>query len=104
MLACDFRNFARIIICGQISQYNQNRLAVGPRMQMFLLTRRALMQGFIVNDYKPKFETALKDLKGWFKEDKLKYRETIIDGFENLPEALLGLFKGDNIGILLVKV
>ncbi|MFC2137207.1 NADP-dependent oxidoreductase [Bacteroidota bacterium] len=97
-------NFARIIVCGQISQYNQSRLAMGPRMQMFLLTRRALMQGFIVNDYMNKFDTALNELKQWFKEGKLKYRETIIEGFENLPEAFLGLFKGDNIGKLLVKV
>ncbi len=97
-------NFARIIICGQISQYNQSRLALGPRMQMFLLTRRALIQGFIVSDYKEKYDIALNELKQWYKEGKLKQRETIIEGFENLPEAFLGLFKGDNIGKMIVKV
>jgi len=97
-------NFARIIICGQISQYNQSRLAMGLRMQMFLLTRRALMQGFIVNDYKKKYNTALNELKQWYKDGLIKTRETIIEGFENLPQAFLGLFKGDNIGKLLVKV
>ena len=97
-------NFARVVICGQISQYNHNRLSIGPRMQMFILTRRALMQGFIINDYKNQFDKALKELTNWLLKGKIKNKETIIDGFENLPRAFLGLFTGDNIGKQLVKV
>jgi NADPH:quinone reductase len=94
---------ARIPLCGQIALYNATEVPMGPRLQPLLLTRSALMQGFIVSNYSPRFGEAIKDLGQWVKEGKLKYTETIIEGFHQLPEALLGLFSGSNTGKMIVK-
>jgi NADPH-dependent curcumin reductase CurA len=97
-------NHARIVLCGQIALYNLNRLSMGPRMYPQFLIHRVKMQGFIVYDYAKEFPEARKQLKQWILDGKIKYDENIIEGFENLPEAFLGLFKGENIGKQLVKV
>jgi NADPH-dependent curcumin reductase CurA len=94
---------ARIILCGQISLYNATEIPVGPRLQPILLTRSVLMQGFIVSNYQNNFSEGIQQLSQWVKEGKLKYKETIIDGFDKLPEALLGLFSGSNKGKMVVK-
>lgn len=96
--------FGRIPLCGQIALYNSQELPMGPRPQPLLLTRSALMQGFIVFNYQDRYGEAMKALAGWLKEGKLKYTETVMEGFENLPRALLGLFAGDNQGKMIVKV
>ncbi|MGI9166028.1 MAG: NADP-dependent oxidoreductase [Pyrinomonadaceae bacterium] len=95
---------ARIPICGQISLYNLQKLDVGPRVQPYLLVKRALMQGFIITDYAPRFSEGITQLVRWKAEGKLKYAENIVEGFENAPRAFLGLFKGENLGKQLVKV
>lgn len=97
-------NEARIVICGQISMYNATEQPVGPRPQTLLLKRSALMQGFIVRDYADRFDEGIKTLAKWLKEGKLTYRQTVTHGFENLPKAFLGLFKGENIGKYLVEL
>jgi len=95
---------ARIVLCGQISLYNATETPVGPRLQPILLSRSALMQGFIVGDFKENFSEGMQQLSQWVKEDKLTYKETIIEGFDKLPDALLGLFSGKNTGKMIVKV
>ena len=62
------------------------------------------MQGFIVSNYTDKFPEAIKQLSTWLAQDKLNYTETIIDGFENTPQAFLDLFEGKNKGKMIVKV
>jgi len=94
---------ARIALCGQISQYNNSKPYMGYSILPHLLTRSVMMQGFIVSNYNHKFEEALSHLTTWLNEGKLKYTETIIEGFEMLPEALIGLFIGKNQGKMLVK-
>lgn len=95
---------ARIIICGQISIYNLNQLDVGPRPQPHLLVNSALMKGFIITDYAPRFVEGVMQMAQWLGAGKLKYAESIVDGFENTPQAFIGLFNGDNLGKQLVKV
>jgi hypothetical protein len=95
---------ARIIICGQISLYNLEPPDVGPRPQPYLLVKRALMQGFIITDYAPRFGEGVKQLAQWLSEGKMKYAENIVEGFENTPRAFLGLFSGENLGKQLVRV
>lgn len=95
---------ARIIICGQISLYNSRRQPIGPRIQPTLLKRSALMQGFIVSDFVPRFPEGIKQLSEWLGEGKLKYQQTIMHGFERLPEAFIGLFEGKNLGKLIVEI
>lgn len=94
---------ARIIICGQISLYNSTTVPTGPRLQPMLLTRSVLMQGFIVGDFKSQFPEAISHLSKWLKEGKIKFDQTIVHGFQQLPTALLGLFKGENIGKMIVE-
>ncbi|MGI9065349.1 MAG: NADP-dependent oxidoreductase [Pyrinomonadaceae bacterium] len=95
---------ARIIICGQISLYNLDKPDVGPRPQPYLLVNRAMMQGFIITDYASRFSEGVRELAQWLAAGKLKYAETIVKGFENTPQAFIGLFTGDNLGKQIVKV
>jgi NADPH:quinone reductase len=95
---------ARIALCGQISQYNNAKPYIGFSILPHLLTRSVMLQGFIVSNYSNLFPEAILHLSEWLKEGKLKNTETIIEGFEKLPEAFLGLFNGTNKGKMMVKV
>ena len=94
---------ARIVLCGQIALYNSTEIPMGPRLQPLLLTRSVLMQGFIIGNYQNQFSEGIGQLSDWIKDGKLKYKETIVKGFDKLPAALLGLFEGDNIGKMIVE-
>ncbi|SFA93907.1 hypothetical protein SAMN04488072_10427 [Lentibacillus halodurans] len=96
--------YARMPICGAISTYNQEEPDIGPRVQQTLIKKSALMQGFTVGNYSDRFKEGAQYLGQWLQEGKLTYRETIREGFENIPDAFLDLFRGKNIGKLLVKV
>ena len=103
--ALSLLNFhARVALCGQIAHYNAEKVETGPRLLPYLLTRSVLLKGFIVSDYKDRFEEAMRDLTKWFREGSITYRETIVEGLEQAPDAFLGLFRGDNIGKQLVKI
>jgi NADPH-dependent curcumin reductase CurA len=95
---------ARIALCGQIALYNSTSLPVGPRLLPMLLTRSVMVQGFINGDYKPVFPEAYKKLTAWVSDGKIKYKQTIVQGFDSLPEAFLGLFSGANEGKMLVEI
>jgi NADPH-dependent curcumin reductase CurA len=95
---------ARISICGQIALYNLEKPDTGPRVQSLLLIHSARMQGFIVSDFLARFEEGREQLTQWLEQGKLQYAENIVDGFENTPQAFLGLFEGENTGKQLVKV
>lgn len=94
---------ARIPLVGMIDQYNASEPPPGPNL-MPLLARRALIQGFIVSDHPSRAADFLKDVGGWVRSGRLKYRETIVDGLEKAPRAFLGLFHGENFGKLIVRV
>ena len=97
-------NNARIVLCGQISLYNEKHIPMGPRIQPQLLTHSAMMKGFIVRNYADRFDEGLSQLAVWLKEKKLKYAENIVEGLENTPNAFIGLFAGENLGKQIVKV
>ena len=96
--------FARIAICGQISGANDAKPSQGPRMYRHLLVARARMQGFLVFDFEKRYPEGLAQLTEWVRDGKLKFHEDVIEGFENMPRALIGLFTGENIGKRVVKV
>jgi len=96
--------FARIVVCGAISVYNATSLPQSLSVQPFLVKNSALMQGFIVTDFEASFPQALAQLSQWLKEDKLKYSETVVEGFDQVPRAFMDLFEGKNTGKMLVKV
>jgi NADPH-dependent curcumin reductase CurA len=96
--------FARVAVCGSISLYNATEVQKGPRLQPILITKSVLMQGFIEADFTEQFPQAVAELSAWLKEGKLTYSETIMEGFERIPEAFVALFEGRNEGKMIVKV
>jgi NADPH-dependent curcumin reductase len=95
---------ARVAICGAISQYNHLDAVQGPRNYMALLINRARMEGFVVFDYAARYGEAVKAIAGWIGDGRLKAREDIVEGLETFPETLLKLFRGENLGKLVIKV
>ncbi len=95
---------ARVVICGAISQYNNTTPIKGPSNYLSLLVNRASMKGLIVFDYAARYGEAAREMAGWMAAGKLKSREDIVEGLETFPETLLKLFKGENIGKLVLKI
>ena len=95
---------ARVVVCGQISLYNETRMQLGPRFLPIILTRSAMVKGYIVRDYTDRYHDGILQLTNWYREGKLTYKETFVKGFDRLPEAFLGLFAGQNQGKMLVQV
>ena len=94
---------ARIVICGQISQYNLERPE--PTFHpTLLIVYRARMQGFLINDYAHRFDEAAMRLARWVAEGKIRWREDVTEGLENAPAAFMGMLRGENRGKALVKV
>lgn len=100
----NINKYARLPVCGAISLYNNTKPAIGPRLQPILLTMSATMRGFIVSDFSEKFPAAIKQLSKWLKEEDITYIETIVEGFDNIPQAFIDLFEGKNEGKMIVKV
>jgi len=95
---------ARVAICGQIALYNDEGVPTGPRKLPGLIAPRARVEGFLVFDYAARFERANERLHEWVTNGEIAHRESVVGGFENAPDAFLGLFEGDNIGKQVVKV
>jgi len=100
----NLNEFARVAVCGQISLYNATELPTGPRKLTTLIQKKARVEGFIVSDFQPHFRTATERLARWVQSGDVQYKETVTEGFENMPDAFLGLFEGVNIGKQLVEV
>jgi NADPH-dependent curcumin reductase CurA len=94
----------RVVISGAISQYNNTGAVKGPANYLSLLVNRASMTGFVVLDYADRYAEGVKALAGWYAAGKLKTRETVIEGLREFPRALDGLFKGENIGKMVLRV
>lgn len=95
--------FARVTICGLVSQYN----AAAPyALRNFgaVLVNRIRMQGFIVSDRLEVWPEALRRLAGWYAEGKLRYYESVAHGLENAPRAFIGMLRGENLGKQVVRL
>jgi NADPH-dependent curcumin reductase CurA len=96
--------YARVVNCGAISLYNEQEQPTGPRLEPQLVKKSIKMQGFIVRDFQDEFPKAVSQLSQWLEDGKLTYEETIVEGFENIPQAFIDLFSGKNKGKMIVKV
>lgn len=96
--------WGRIALCGMISGYNATALEPGPHNLFLLIARRIRMEGFLVLDYAPRFKEARRELSAWLASGKIKAREDIQEGFENIPKTFLRLFTGANVGKQLLKI
>jgi NADPH-dependent curcumin reductase CurA len=100
---------ARVPVCGLIARYNDTELPPGPdRLGLLtrtLLTKRITMQGFIIfDDYGQRYGEFFAQMSKWLAEQKIKFREDIVEGLENAPQAFIGLLEGKNFGKLIVRV
>ena len=95
---------ARIVVCGQIDQYNAQEPPQGPRLLWHLIVKCARAEGFLVFQFEDRYEEGQRAMARWMAEGCLTHRETITEGIENTPEAFIGLFTGENTGKQLVKV
>ena len=95
---------ARIAVCGQISQYNLDEPEMGPRWLSRLTIKQAKAEGFLVSQFSDRYEEALRQLGAWLREKRIRYREDIVEGLENAPQAFIGMLEGRNIGKRLVRV
>jgi len=95
---------ARVVICGAISQYNNSGPIKGPANYLSLLVNRSSMTGMLVFDYASRYRDAGREMAGWMASGRLKSREDIVAGLEKFPDALLMLFRGENMGKLLLKL
>lgn len=95
---------ARVVICGTASVENWAEVPLGPRVERTLLVKRACMQGFVIFDHAPRFDEARKALTGWIKTGQIRYREDVLDGIEHAPDAIAGLYRGENLGKRLIRI
>ena len=97
-------DFARIVVCGQISQYNAETPELGPRNMGVLVRHQARIEGFLVGQFAHRYQEARVRMGTWVENGSLKYKEDIVEGLENAPKAFIGLMSGANFGKLLVKI
>ncbi len=95
---------ARVPVCGVLSQYNAKGEAYGVRNTRLIFDKQLLLQGFLVSQYRDRWDEARAELEGLIASGKLKYRETIAEGIESAPNAFIGMLKGQNIGKQLVRI
>lgn len=100
---------ARIPVCGIIAHYNATGLPTGPDrlplLEGLILRKRIRMQGFIIfDDYGSRFDEFLQQMSSWVEQGKIKFREGIVDGLEQAPQAFIGLLQGKNFGKLVIRV
>jgi len=96
--------FGRMSICGQISQYNLVKPEPGPRVLGYVLVKQLKVEGFIVSRWASRWPEGITQMAKWLAEGKIQYREDVVEGFENMARAFIGMLQGDNTGKMLVKV
>ena len=96
--------FGRFALCGMISDYNNTDLGAGVRGLVAAVGKSLTLRGFIVSNHTDMQSAFVADLAKWVAEGKIKSRETVKEGIENAPAAFLGLFKGENLGKMLVRL
>jgi hypothetical protein len=98
------KTHARFVECGMISRYNATEPEPAPRNMQLIVTKQLRIQGFLVFDHFHRSRDFFRDMSGWVRDGKVRYRETYVDGIENAPRAFIGLMEGDNIGKMLVRL
>ena len=96
-------NFGRVVVCGLIAHYNDAAPPPGPDIR-YVLAKRLTVRGFIILDHSARFGDFLRDVSAWLREGRIKFREDIVNGLENAPEAFIGMLEGRNFGKLIVRV
>lgn len=98
------RPFARMAICGMISQYNDTEPRPGPNNVIQIVGKQLQIRGFIVSTHADMLPDFQRDMVTWITGGQMKFEETVMEGIENAPNAFMGLFSGRNTGKMLVKL
>jgi len=98
------RQGARVVICGTASVSSWDPPPVGPRVERHLLVKRARMQGFLIFDYAPRFAEGLAALTEWVRTGLIHYREDMLEGIEQAPGSIAGLYRGENLGKRIIRI
>lgn len=98
------RPHGRIVCCGAISLYNATERQSGPANLFMVVTKRLRVEGFIVSDQMETYAAFLAETAPLVRDGSLQAPETVLDGIERMPDAFAGLFRGDNVGKMLVRV
>lgn len=98
------RVHGRIVACGSISGYNEEKPQPGPTNLFNMIAKRLTMKGLIVSDWLDRQSEFEQEVGGYFQAGKLKNQETVVTGIDRMVEAFLGLFEGKNIGKMVVKL
>ena len=96
--------FGRMAMCGMIAQYNSPKPPPGPSNLSTIIGKRLRIEGFLVGDHMDKAPQFFTEMGKWISQGNIKWKETIVDGIENAPQAFIGLFRGENLGKMIVKV
>ena len=94
----------RLPLCGAISQYNATEAVPGPNNLAIAIGSQLTLKGFIVSNYNHLREDFIRDMTSWVNSGQLKYRETVFDGIDEMPNAFIGLFTGANTGKMIVNL
>ncbi|BBF71531.1 NADP-dependent oxidoreductase [Sphingomonas bisphenolicum] len=94
----------RVIVCGTASIDRWDLWPMGPRVERHLLVKRARMEGFVIFDHVDRYAEATAQLRTWIAQGRLTWREDILDGIEACPDALAGLYRGENDGKRLIRL
>jgi NADPH-dependent curcumin reductase CurA len=92
----------RIPVCGFISGYNSGHSPVSNLSN--IIYSRVTLRGFVGTDFMDAYPAFQRDMRGWLKDGKIKYQETVMDGIAAAPDALIGLMGGQNTGKMLVRL
>lgn len=95
---------SRVVVCGTASVSNWADWPVGPRVERHLLVKRARMEGFVIFDHMDRYEASVATLAQWVREGSLRYREDVLDGLAACPDAIAGLYRGENLGKRLIRL
>lgn len=95
---------ARVVVCGTASVSSWVPWPTGPRVERHLLNKAASMQGFLIWDYEHRYEEAVVRLAAWVRDGRLRYREEILQGLEQAPDSIAGLYRGENLGKRLIQL
>ena len=98
------KNYGKIVICGRISQMNATKPGEGLKNMAHVLVKRLTIRGFLIFDHKDDTKDFDRDMNKWIINKEIKWKETVVNGIENAPQAFLELLDGKNIGKMLVKI
>jgi NADPH-dependent curcumin reductase CurA len=96
--------FGRVALCGAIAAYNATEAPVGPPNLGLAITKRLTLRGYIVTDHRDRTPAFVEEVGAWIRDGRIVCTETVVDGFENTPDAFIGLLRGDNVGKMVVRV